>query len=228
MLSSNPGLTGHQCCLCVCISCFILKNLPLFPPILYEECNFADDSVNDLPDWRKGNLKVSFTSFHWDVMLHSPWWRTRIQTFLWPPSDMKGAAASRRGQGWRTWIKITINKIKKNKYLAIIEDERFILHIHSAGWTVAPEKSICNYRHPTLGRSSHSLHLPPPALPCTNTITLKTNVRTALGPEQEEQEIKGFSLLSTAIVCCLYMQRFCVLEPFCIFVSFGFGSAETK
>lgn len=151
-------------------------------------------------------------------MLHSPWWRTRIQTFLWPPSDMKGAAASRRGQGWRTWIKITINKIKKNKYLAIIEDERFILHIHSAGWTVAPKKSICNYRHPTLGRSSHSLHLPPPALPCTNTITLKTNVRTALGPEQEEQEIKGFSLLSTAIVCCLYMQGFCVLEPFCIFV----------
>lgn len=30
------------------------------------------------------------------------------------------------------------------------------------GWTTAPEKSICNYRHPSLGCSSPSIHFTPP------------------------------------------------------------------
>lgn len=129
----------------------------------------------------------------------------------WPPPDMKGAAALRCDCGWRAWIKITINRIKKNKYLAIIEAEWFILRIHSTGWTAAPEKSICNYRHPTLGRSSPSIHLPPPA---PHTTTLKTNVRTALGPEQEEQEIKDFSLVSTALCFCVF--TFCTCTVLCL------------
>lgn len=184
--------------------------------------------MNDLPDWNKGNLKVSFTSFHWDVMLHSPWRSIHMQTFLWPPSDMKGAEASRRGQGWRTWIKITINKIKKNKYLAIIEDERFILHIHGAGWTVAPEKSICNYRHPTLGCSSHSLHLPPPALHQHH--HPQNKCQNSTGPRTRRTRNKRFLPAEHSLVCLLsvHAKVFCVLEPFCIFVSFGFGSAEIK
>lgn len=107
--------------------------------------------------------------FHWYVEIvpgrcEHTLKHTRTQCHVpWPPSDMKGAAALRREQGWREWIKITINRIKKNKYLAIIEAEWFIPHIHCAGWTAAPKKSICNYRHPTLGRSSLSIHLPPAA-----------------------------------------------------------------
>lgn len=101
--------------------------------------------------------KCSHVKTHTTAPTHT---HTRIERLC----DMKGSSALRRDHGWRAWIKITINRIKKNKYLAIIEAEWFILHFHSAGWTAALKKSICNYRHPTLGRSSPSIHLPPPAL----------------------------------------------------------------
>lgn len=137
---------------------------------------------------------------------------------------MKRAAAPRRDRGLRAWIKITINRIKKNKYLAIIEGEWFILHFHSAGWKAAPEKSICNYRHPTQGRSSPSIHLPPPATHQHHHPQNKCQNNTQL--RKKEQEIKDFSLLSTALCFNVFTICMCtvwVLEPFFIFpVFWGF------
>lgn len=105
------------------------------------------------------NLAV-FTCAHKHTRIHT---HTRFGVLRDRSPTWQGATALKRDRGWRAWIKITINRIKKNKYLAIIEAEWFIPHFHSSGWTAAPKKSICNYRHPTLGRSSPSIHLPPPA-----------------------------------------------------------------
>lgn len=121
---------------------------------------------------------------------------------------MKGAAALRHDQGWRAWIKITINRIKKNKYLAIVEAQWFILHFHGAGWTAAPKKSICNYRHPTLGRSS-PIHLPPPALHQHHHPQNKCQNSTGPGTRNK----KGSGEHSQVFLCVywLYMHSFEVM-----------------
>lgn len=51
-------------------------------------------------------------------------------------------------------------------------------------------------------------------LPRTNTTNLKTNVRTAQGPEKEEQEIKEFSLVSAAL--CLSVFTVCRCTVLCL------------